>query len=101
MKAYEVLENYGWVQGTEARDRDGNDVPPLDDQAVCFCLQGAIRRSTGGDNEFEKFRISNEKVQTVLNGKLGPAVPGTTWEWNDTPGRTKEEVIAVLREADV
>lgn len=109
MKAYEVIEKFGWTQGEEARDDAGNRVVYYSPNATCFCIQGAIRKSVDPDgtkSSFDEhgrlFREANDKVQAVLDKRYEDNIDlGTTWAWNDHRGRTKEEVIAILREADV
>lgn len=37
-----------WTQGTYARNENASTVGPLDPQAVCWCLEGAIIKICGG-----------------------------------------------------
>jgi hypothetical protein len=48
-----------WTQGSLARDVDGNDLDnPLDDQATCWCVEGAFRKMCG-INERDSFIANN------------------------------------------
>lgn len=76
----------GWTQGALARDELGAEVWPRHPAASCWCLLGAIRRVALGDTEAEEAR------QMVFD-QLGSVAIAT---WNDTPGRTQAEVLAVL-----
>jgi len=77
-KARELLEEKGWCQGT-LRDEQGR-----------LCVTGAIIVSSGG------YPRLAYKMTDILSKKLGEDLT----HWNDTFGRTKEEVIALLKEAE-
>ena len=49
-KSLEIMGENGqhWTRGGFAKDKDGVDIDPLHDDAVCFCSAGAIVRVTGG-----------------------------------------------------
>lgn len=87
MKPSEILEQYGWTQGYFARDKSGMTMPSMSPYATCFCAVGAIKRSdfpTGSSLD-------------VLREHIGAASVEDVYRWNDAPGRTKDEVIAVLK----
>lgn len=75
----EVLETRGWCQG---RIRDGQRV----------CLGGALRLATTGST-IKVFSDEATVVWELLSDRLGTRA----WVWNDTKGRTKEEVIDFLK----
>jgi hypothetical protein len=79
------LERMGWCQGSFAQDKNDQSVPPDDEEACSFCAVGAMR-AVG---------------QNVLIGRaihaLSLAASRTITRWNDDPGRTKDEVIALMR----
>lgn len=103
MRAWEIIEQNGWCQRVPARDGDGNMVDALSDQAVSFCVIGAIWRNYGlnADTVIEKVaaRVATPKQRSkpyyalLLNSIVGG--------WNDTPNRTKEDVISLLKELDI
>lgn len=71
------IEENGWTQGAAHNEKG-------------YCLYGALQC----DNEYE-LKIRNEAFFLVCN-KLGKDVSPVGW--NDTPGRTKEEVLTLLRD---
>lgn len=77
-RAAELLEQYGWVQGKYGDIGTGG-----------FCLMGAIAETSGPNRGYYQFNA-------IMTATGGAFQGGTTW--NDFPGRTKEEVIAKLRE---
>jgi hypothetical protein len=93
MKPSELLKKKGWCQGRSALDVDGNLVNPRSKKAVKFCIIGAVEACIRvGIDSWEDYDGAFDKVRRVLR----------VWslaEWNDKPGRTKEEVIKVLKEA--
>jgi ATP:corrinoid adenosyltransferase len=79
-EAADLLATDGWVQGV-----------PEDDQGR-HCAAGAIEAVTG-DGTGKNFAVSGTAMVAVAD-HLGIRIT----DWNDQPGRTAEEVIAVLRE---
>lgn len=78
--AADALEEYGWIQG-----QDGNPV-------IGFCAGGAVSRVLGYD--FDKA----VEACGLLGEELRARGHTSLVIWNDTPGRTREEVVAFLRE---
>ena len=77
LKAAEYIEEHGWCQHAFG-EPDGR-----------VCLEGAINRTAYNGSERD---AAVRRMIGHLNGQT-PAF------WNDMRGRTKEEVIAALREA--
>lgn len=90
MTAAEFLEQHEWCQFTKAKNTHGCAVRVGDSAATQFCLAGAMLRAYPGLELCEAWA----KVRAHLNGVF----PTT---WNDAPGRTKAEVVALLRKAGV
>jgi len=91
MKAWEWLEQHEWVQGKAFK--------LVKCEIVGGCILGAL-------NEVRKESMSQydacaNRIDQVLKkrGMAGAFMP--TIDWNDAPGRTKEEVIALLKELDI
>jgi hypothetical protein len=108
-EAINILEHDGWGQG-EYHLPDG-----------CHCALGAIGLASGhhanvriledgdevyvrfdesshgdhGDEAFEAFNAANRALKELLPDGYSDHVPF----WNDAPGRTKEQVLEKLREA--
>lgn len=93
-KAAELIEKFGWTQGTLARAEMGNPCGELSPFATCFCAIGAVRRAThlvaGSSRE-----VFHRAIGLFCDAVETNNVP----RWNDTAGRTKEEVIDALRRA--
>ena len=89
--AADLIERDGWIGDVDS----GASVP-----VSAMCVQVACSQST------ESFPLSLEATY-ALAASLGINVNRTqpsrclsaVWEWNDTPGRTEQEVLAALRRA--
>lgn len=101
MKAYELIEQYGWCQGDYALNENGADVAPDNPEAVCFCSLGAIERcyDPGLARELAIHRLSEEiqKNEHYLFISGGSIVV----RWNDTRGRKKQDIVEMMKAADV
>jgi hypothetical protein len=78
-----------WCQKAEALDRHHNTVDGNSPHACQWCLLGALARCFPGDDD--KYDIARAEVRN--------AIPPHDWisTWNDTPGRTQAEVVALLQ----
>jgi hypothetical protein len=87
-RAAELVEQ-GWTSGHSARDEQGQPCFYYDPRAVRWCMDGAVRLAakTLGANAYSSLRA----LWRTLGGLHAP--------WNDTPGRTADEVADVLRQA--
>lgn len=82
LKAAAYIEEHGWCQNSLITD-DGK-----------VCAMGAIHMICGGGLlPCPTFYAAKERLEQCTESLLS--------KWNDTPGRTKEEVIAALRAAAV
>ena len=81
MKAYKVIQKYGWVQGDYGNTKDG------------FCIIGALRYAGS-------WKRLARKVGKVLDVPADPIMQGYISDWNDNPVRTKKEVIALLKKVE-
>lgn len=75
----------GWTQRAEARDASGAPCPIKDPDAVSWCLRAAIIKEGAFTAGFLTRAIRDRGFSGVD-------------EWNDHPGRTQAEVIALLDE---
>lgn len=83
-----ILEEWNWCQG-QLRDGDS------------FCMLGAIAFASGMNPYDVPDSWDMQEPPTVYEeavGVLSSVCPHKA-RWNDQEGRTKEEVIAMLREA--
>lgn len=100
-RAADLLEEFGWRQhglfnpGSFPSDESCRD-------ATQFCAVGAIvraRRDLGLPASDWSYTDPNGHYN-LANRCFGEHIEGWTLAaWNDAPGRTKEEVVAKLREA--
>lgn len=81
--AARLLSRKGWIQGHYAI-KGGKTVCAPTRDADCFCILGALR-------------AVRPDVFGVVEALSKETVPLTLAQWNDTPGRTKREVLEFLR----
>lgn len=99
MKAYEVLEQYGWCQGNIARDELGVKCEIQDPGARSFCAHGAIWKSICSKGSCPTSEMIGESLARIF-----PVLPpqfDMLHLFNDHPETTKEMVIELLKKADV
>jgi hypothetical protein len=94
-----------WTTKTRARDRDGKPVSPFAKEARSFDLEGAIRRSAGGQHwevysRWVRWTAPAHDKPSVPIGPLSLQTPShrNPFDWNDAPGRTQQDVIRVLED---
>lgn len=85
-RAADVIVERGWTTG-EIQDRRG-----------AVCLVGALNLAITGNSLDPVFGNRKWSLAEAYLREVTDA-PGHAWEWNDVPGRTKEQVIGALREA--
>lgn len=83
--------HWGWTQHTEARRADGSPCRPESPDATCFCLSGAL-------NAIPVLPAVYASAVRALLIQIAPE-EGPLFEWNDRPGRTQAEVLALLDRA--
>lgn len=77
-----------WTQRACARDASGREVDELSERAVSFDLLGAITRAG---------RNSGQDAHAIVIAHLRAGVGfKTLGDWNDTPGRSQADVVALL-----
>lgn len=93
MKPSELIER-GWCQRVMARNQFGEEVFYNNSDACEWCLSGACAKvGLWWGKLIQEVRKVAGLGDVFVTGET---VPG----WNDVPGRTKEEVLAVLRQAE-
>jgi len=85
--AADLLDKPGaWTQGVFALDSEGNETYSAGDDAVCWCVLGALNRVKALDGSPYSF--------------LGQVIGVSPIDvWNDDPTRTQSEVVSALRKA--
>lgn len=90
MKPSEVLEKYELGKGWFALTENGAYCCVEDTAAVALCVAGAVKKAFG-----------NGPTKSIFLDILRDVLyPLRITEYNDDPKRTKEEVIAKLKEAE-
>ena len=91
----------GWAQGARARDVEGAICDPESLRAIAWSALGAVdasrMRREGALNGIDP----STYMQVVY--AIRQAIPTGDFiieEWNDSPRRTKEEVLAILLEME-
>ncbi len=92
MKAHQLLSDKSkWTTGYLAKNKRGNATEPVHQDAVRFCLVGAVHRC---------YPDTAERLQAIST--LGIVVfPDSVGSWNDAGGRTFTEVRTLLKELDI
>jgi hypothetical protein len=97
MKPSEYVE-MGWTQSASARDAGGKIVPSNHKNAVSWCPIGAFIASYGYGI---RFSCHYRKLAVYLEEELHISQSGQPnvliSVWNDSPARTKSEVISALK----
>ena len=101
----DLISRVGWCQGASARNVHGKAIRCNAEDAVQFSLDGAIQRVTWPDlapdpEEPALFRAADDAFKILarcagMNGELDAW--GYIMKWNDSPGRTKEQVEHLIR----
>jgi len=91
MKIKELFSNDSsrWTRGANARDINGAREDVDSNSALCWCLVGASIKCYG--------RSSWSYICDKIVDKVGCRVV----DWNDAPGRTFEDVKALVEELDI
>ncbi len=83
-----LIENNGWCQGA------------LWNNSGEYCIYGALFHVHCGSPHGNVTSILAEaRTSLCLASKAQPATPSGLVKWNNTPGRTKEEVLAAFDKA--
>lgn len=95
-----------WTTDTYAKTQKGFDVSPCDDAADCWCILGAVYREAGQDPDgYTNHPDVVDAVEKLIvaGGLYSPGRRFTPLElifrWNDQPGRTQDEVLALFDKA--
>ena len=80
----------GWCQHVMARDKNGAMCHYLSSDAVCWCIHGASQ-ATGV--------VSQDVFTPIMKLTNSEGDYAALTSWNDAPGRTQADVIAMLDQA--
>ena len=108
-----ALLHDGWTTRFEALNGCGNRCSPLSPSAAKFCLTGSLTRATMDEEDFDSYQAAIYRLWCAMKGRELPLdytdddptpyrevgdVRGLE-DWNDEPGRTKEEVLELVDKA--
>ena len=102
LSAADLLDREGaWTQAFVARDAEGWEIDPYNNSAVQWSAVGAIAHVTGIAGYWLAGEARCLLVHTIASDgyDVPRSVPDVIKRWNDTRGRTREEVVAALRRA--
>ena len=85
-----------WTHKANARDARGYAITANDPAAKSWCLHGAMHHCYGYGTS--KFSAAHARVEQLLDARR---YRGGLIAWNDTPGRTYDEVMDLVRRAGV
>lgn len=92
MKVKELLSDSSkWIQGANARDRNGRKIAPESPYAICWCLFGAIVRCYAYCPD-QCIKVANHIL--VEYQMLLP-------KWNDAPERTFADIKELVERLDI
>lgn len=88
-RVVKFFETYDWTRFTYAKDRNNESIDVMAEEAVAFCLVGAIRRCYG------------REVGSIIESTIEQEMHEELVVWNDTRDRTKAQVIALCEEWNI
>lgn len=94
--AAELLTPEGaWCQGAAALSTDGRKVAADAPEAQARCLNGAVHAAAKslGAGWIERYNAAQRQLRETLGDYR------EVWRWQDDPGRTQSQVLALLRKA--
>lgn len=100
-----LLTEKGWTQGVFARTQGGAPTDCRSDTACSFCLRGALKGATAdlpyNDGTEANYRLHRALGEVLPRESLGAYLDGHVdiISFNDTPGRTREEVLDLIERA--
>lgn len=89
------LVDRGWTQRVMARDQFGEEVAPIDDEAICWCGVAALQRATY-DAEGRGQGSENKAVALIVEAGAITGVHNLA-TWNDSIRRTSGEVVELFQ----
>jgi hypothetical protein len=93
------LVESGWCQNQSALDSAGEPVRWESDVACSFCAGGAIARALKVLTDYWTPFAHSQSITWAQDALKAAGVTTGLPKWNDAPGRTKDEVAAMLRRA--
>jgi hypothetical protein len=98
-EAARLIRERGWTQRRNAATASGEAADPPYTDAVCFCAEGAIVRAKMdaaprlGPRRFDAHDAAMDAMRVAIGARV-------VHRWNDTDGRTREEVLDAFERAE-
>jgi hypothetical protein len=87
-----------WCHGADARDVNGFEVDPWDDDAASWSLLGAVVAVLEREASFAG-ELPLDELGAALYALADLIETESLVDWNDDPGQTQAKVVAVLDQA--
>lgn len=87
--AKQLIIKKGWTQLYYARNAEGYPVEAMDESAASFCIVGALERASLYAYRGSDLRGARKAIHLVVSR-------GAIADYNDEPGRTKDEIVALF-----
>lgn len=98
MKVRELLAKpEAWTKRRFAKAADGSAVTVMSDQAVCWCLRGAVYKCYANQDDCD---LVEDKLQEAMQKLKGDEYHSLT-HFNDDPKTTYADILDVCEAADV
>ena len=88
------LISHGWCSGAEARDHSGAPIAASDPAATSWSLRGALAAVSAHPDTDERM------LREALWGISGVIPDASLDAWNDAAGRTRDDTLQMLDEAE-
>lgn len=85
----------GWCQEANAVNGEGCEVSARSENAVCFCISGACCRA-GDELLGSTIRPPGDSRDVFWRALITATPDDGPVSWNDRPGRTQAEVLALV-----
>ena len=99
LKEVRSLIETGWTQDVLARSEEGIQCDPEDEDAVSWCLTGAIRRAIWQFPSLPGRPLYSLRIELVLRAAAGGSKIKSLVLFNDAPGQTKDTVLDLIDRA--
>lgn len=90
LRAVRSFIERGWIQGNYAKTADGTACNIWSEEACSWCLLGAINAA---------YFLTDLKTHSWVTFKISTLTTIGIATWNDTPGRSQQEVLDLLDKA--
>lgn len=88
-----LAEPHSWTKMALARNAARISVPPTSNDAICWCLTGAMMKvSSGGETQLSLSRLISSGISNIV----APYAYRGIEPWNDTFARGHSDVVKLI-----